>query len=40
MPERYQSYGPPTNMVVWGGQNLCCKEQVPDGDDPVCDNHQ
>jgi hypothetical protein len=39
MPEGYQSYGQPTNVVVWGWQNLCRKEQVPDRNHPVCDNH-
>lgn len=40
MAERYQSYGQRTNVVVRGGQNLCCEKEVPDCDDPVSDNNQ
>jgi hypothetical protein len=39
MPERYKNYAHPANVVVWGWKNSCRKEQVPDCDDPVCDDN-
>jgi hypothetical protein len=38
MPQRYQSYGQPTNVVVWSRKHLGRKKQVPDGGDPVCEH--
>lgn len=40
MPDRYKEYARPANVVVWGRKNRCRKEEVPDRDDPVCDDDQ